>query len=103
MTGAGSSDGQAPRDGRLDSAEAHEEGGRPVEALREAWAALDLDSGDAEAKSLIARVLRNHPGSAPPERREGLERLLLDPAVEPSVVARAAWHLLLADGQPLAA
>lgn len=103
MTGARNSDGPEPRDPRLAAAAGHEEAGRPVEALREAWAILDLDSGDAEAKSLIVRVLRNHPGSAPPERLGGLERLLLDPAVEPSVVARAAWHLLLGDGQPLSA
>lgn len=87
---------------QLDAAIEHEQAGRPVEALREAWAALDLDPGAAEAKSLIARVLRYSPGSAPAERRDGLERLLGDPAVEPSVVARAAWYLLLAQGRPLA-
>ena len=87
----------------LEAALEHERAGRPLDALREAWEVLDLDSGDAEAKSLIARILRYYPGSAAPERRGGLERLIADPAVEPSVVARAAWHLLLADGQPLAA
>lgn len=90
-------------DRHLATALEHEEAGRPVEALREAWAALDLDPADAEAKSLIVRILRYSPGSAPAELQSGLERLLVDPAVEPSVVARAAWHLLLVEGRPLAA
>ena len=85
----------------IEAAREHERAGRPGEALLEAWAALDLEPDDAEAKSLIARILRYYPGSAPAERRDGLERLLADAAVEPSVVARAAWHLLLAEGQPL--
>lgn len=87
---------------RLEAARAHEAAGRATEALAEAWAALDLDPGDAEAKSLIAQVLRHHPASAPDERRDGLARLIDDPRVEPSVVARAAWHLLLREGRPLA-
>lgn len=91
----------AERARRLEAARTHEEAGRAAEALTEAWAALDLDSGDGEAKSLIAHVLRHYPASAPDERRDGLARLLVDPAIEPSVVARAAWHLLLREGQPL--
>jgi SAM-dependent methyltransferase len=71
--------------------------------MREALAALDLHSDCAEAKSLITRVLRYYPGSAPAERRDVLSRLLVDPVVEPAVIARAAWHLLLVEGQPLAA
>lgn len=88
---------------RLEAAAAQEREGRPSNALAEAWAALDLDPADGEAKALIVRILRHAPGSAPVERRDGLEALLADPRVEPSVVARAAWHLLLAEGQPLAA
>lgn len=88
---------------RVEAARVHEQAGRAVEALREAWAALDLDSDGVEAKSLIARVLRNYPASAPAERGADLARMLVDPAVEPSIVARTAWYLLLAEGQPLAA
>ncbi|HYE28718.1 MAG TPA: class I SAM-dependent methyltransferase [Allosphingosinicella sp.] len=102
MTRASGSDRSAQAK-RLESARAHERAGRPADALREAWAALDLDPDAAEAKSLIAGFLRHYPGSAPAERRDDLERLLVDPAVEPSVVARAAWHLLRGEGQPLAA
>lgn len=87
---------------RLEAARTHEQAGQAEEALVQAWAALDLDPGDAEAKSLIAHVLRHYPGSAPSERRDGLAMLVVDPAVEPSVVARAAWHLLLRNGEPLA-
>ncbi len=88
--------------GRLAAALDHEQADRPGEALREAWAVLDLEPADSEAKFLIARILRHYPRSAPAERRDGLERLLVDPDVEPSFVARAAWHLLLSDGRPLA-
>lgn len=95
MTGAG-------RARRLEAARSHEEAGRASEALAEAWAALDLDPGDGEAKSIIAHVLRSNPASAPEERRDGLAPLLADPAVEPASIARAAWHLLLRKGQPLA-
>ncbi|HYG46640.1 MAG TPA: class I SAM-dependent methyltransferase [Allosphingosinicella sp.] len=102
MTEAGGAD-EAARARRMEAAARHEQAGRPTEALREAFAALDPGSGGAEAKAMIARILRHYPGSAPAERREGLERLIVDPAVEPAVVARAAWHLLLAAGQPLAA
>lgn len=88
---------------RIEAARRHLEAGRPTEALIEAFAALDLDSGDRDARPLIAHILRHHPASAPPDQIDRLERLLVDPAVEPSVVARAAWHFLLAQGRPLAA
>jgi SAM-dependent methyltransferase len=86
----------------MEAAREHERAGRPGEALEEAWAALDLDPGGAEAKSLIAGLLRHYPAAVGPGRRSSLERLLFDPAVEPSIVARAAWHFLLAEGRPLA-
>jgi SAM-dependent methyltransferase len=89
--------------GHLEAAVDLERDGRLVEAVGEAWAALDLDPADMEAKALVSRILRHAPGSAPADRRDGLERLLVDPAVDPLVVARAAWHLLLGEGQPLAA
>jgi SAM-dependent methyltransferase len=86
----------------MEAALGHERAGRLVEAVREAWAALDADPDAAEAKSLISRIFRYAPGSAPTERQGDLQRLLADPAIEPAVLARAAWHLLLAPGQPLA-
>jgi SAM-dependent methyltransferase len=85
---------------RLAEAARQLEAGRPAEALAEAFAALDLGS---DTRPLVARILRHYPASALPERRETLERLLVDPGFEPSVAARAAWHLLLGDGQPLSA
>jgi 16S rRNA (guanine(966)-N(2))-methyltransferase RsmD len=88
---------------RLAAALEHEQAHRPVEALREAWAALDLDPGGTGPKARVERILRHYPGSASADRRDDLERLLTDPAVEPSVIARAAWRLLLTEGQPLAA
>lgn len=86
---------------RLDAARDHQRNGRPAEALSEAWRALDLAPGDREAKSLIVDLLRHAPASAPADRRDGLLRLLADAEVEPAVVARAAWHLLSAPGQPV--
>ncbi|HEX8573930.1 MAG TPA: class I SAM-dependent methyltransferase [Allosphingosinicella sp.] len=103
MTGAGDSGRSARPAEPIGAARGHQEAGRPTEALREAFAALDLDWDEGETRSLIARVLRHYPASAPPERVDMLERLLVDPAFEPSIIARAAWHCLLADGQPLAA
>lgn len=85
----------------IEAARRHQQAGQPTEALREAFAALDLGGEDREAKPLIAQVLRHHPASAPPGSSAILERLLLDPGFEPAVAARAAWHLLLADAQPL--
>lgn len=87
----------------IGSASRKYEAGRPAEALNEAFAALDADPGNPDARPLIARILRHHPASVPPEGRDWLERLLADPAVEPSVVARSAWHLLLAPEGPLIA
>jgi SAM-dependent methyltransferase len=87
---------------RLASARALEAAGRPGEALAEAWAILDGSSDDREAKTLIVELLRHHPDLAPGERREDLARLLVDPWVEPAVVARAAWRLLSREGQPIA-
>lgn len=102
MTVAPGTGEPAPSARRMESALEHEQAGRLVEAVRDAWAALDLFPDDSEAKSLISRIFRYAPASAPPERQGGLERLLADPAIEPAVVARAAWHLLLAPGRPLA-
>jgi SAM-dependent methyltransferase len=89
-------------DRATNAARCHERSGRPEQALEAAWSVLESDPDDAEAKSLIARILRHYPASAPPERRQSLERLLADPSVDPAIVARAAWHLLLKPGQPLA-
>ena len=89
------------RRSRLEAARAQAEAGAAAEALVEAWAMLDLAPEDRHAKSLIADILRHAPASAPVERLDGLGRLLVDPNVEPSVIARAAWHLLSRQGQPL--
>lgn len=87
----------------IEAACRNHEAGRPAAALGEALAALDIDPGNADARPLIARILRHHPASVPPGSRGWLERLLADPAIEPSVVARAAWHSLLAAEGPLIA
>jgi len=83
----------------LDSARAHDEAGRPADALAEAWRAFDLAPGEQDAKRLLASLLRRNPGAAAPERREDIARLLADAAVDPVSIAPAAW-LLLAAGQP---
>ena len=87
---------------RLAEARVHQAEGRIAEALAEAWSVLDRDEDDREAKSLIADLLRHHPDSAPIERRADLARLLVDPAIEPAIVARAAWRLLSREGEPIA-
>lgn len=87
---------------RIEAARSHQEAGRATDALTEAFAALDLDSSP-DARRLIAQILRHSPASAPPGSGDRLERLLADPDFEPSVAARAAWHLLLSEGEPLTA
>ncbi|HEX6374750.1 MAG TPA: class I SAM-dependent methyltransferase [Allosphingosinicella sp.] len=97
--------GPAPSTKRLQhiqSARAHEEAGRPAEALAEAWQAFDLAPDDREAKGLLVHLLRLYPALAAADRYDDLARLLTDATVEPSVVAPAGWHLLLSQGGPMA-
>lgn len=87
----------------VEAARRHQQAGRPTEALASALGALDADPRNLNARPLIARTLRHYPASVPPQGRDWLERLLDDPDIEPSVVARAAWRLLLAADGPLVA
>lgn len=80
-----------------------EEEGRPDEALELGWQALDQARDEAGAKQLVVDLLHRQPGLARPERGSDLARLVADPAVDPILVAPAAWRILLADGGLLAA
>jgi SAM-dependent methyltransferase len=82
----------------LKSAEAYWRAGRSDEALAEGWLAYDAAPDGLAEKSLMAKILRRHPQSATPERRESLLALLCDRDVEPGAVAGAGWSLLMADG-----
>ena len=77
-----------------ESARALEEAGRPAEALEEAWRAFRLEP-DEETKRLLVRLLAFNPRLAQPEWRGDIARLVVDPAVEPTSVGRAGWHILL--------
>jgi len=81
----------------LAAARGAQEAGQPEAALAAAWQAFDLAPGDLDAKRLLARLLRNHPKLARPERREALTRLLTDRQVDPTHIASAGWHAFLAD------
>ncbi|MEA3016183.1 MAG: hypothetical protein QOI38_905 [Sphingomonadales bacterium] len=82
----------------LAQARAHDKAGRPSEALEEAWRALDAANGGAPEKWLVASLLRRHPELAAPARRKQLFRLVGDPALEPTYLARAGWSLLMQEG-----
>ena len=71
--------------------------GRPEKALDAAWRAFELAPAELDAKRLLARLLRDHPKLASPERREDLARLLIDPKVDPIPISSGGWHIFLAD------
>jgi SAM-dependent methyltransferase len=89
--------------GLLRSARRLNGAGRPVEALEAARLALRGAPGDADARRLAARLLGRYPAAAGPAWLDGIGRLLVDPAVDPMMVAPAGWHLLLAPGGRIAA
>lgn len=70
--------------------------GRFAQALEAARLALRQGPEDPNAKRLAARLLGRHPAAAVPAWREDIARLVVDPAIDPMMVAPAGWHLLLA-------
>jgi SAM-dependent methyltransferase len=72
--------------------------GRPALALEAARLALRQAPDDPDARRLAARLLGRYPSAAAPEWRDAIARLILDPAIDPMMVAPAGWHLLLAPG-----
>jgi SAM-dependent methyltransferase len=77
--------------------------GRHAEALEAVRLALRQAPDDPDGKRLAARLLGRHPAAALPAWREDIARLVVDPAIDPMMVAPAGWHLLLARGGSLAA
>ncbi|HEX8466329.1 MAG TPA: class I SAM-dependent methyltransferase [Allosphingosinicella sp.] len=77
--------------------------GRHAEALEAARLALRQAPGDADSKRLAARLLGRFPATAGLAWRDDIARLLVDPAIDPMMVAPAGWHLLLAPGGSLSA
>jgi SAM-dependent methyltransferase len=75
--------------------------GRHGLALETARRALRQAPEDPNARRLAARLLGRHPASALPAWREDLLRLVVDPAIDPMMVAPAGWHLLLTPGGSL--
>ncbi|HEX8238780.1 MAG TPA: class I SAM-dependent methyltransferase [Allosphingosinicella sp.] len=82
----------------VDSARRLSAAGRFSEALEAARLALGESPDDGDAKRLAARLLGRDPSAAGPEWRDDIARLLVDPAIDPMMVAPAGWHLLLAPG-----
>lgn len=77
--------------------------GRHAEALEKVRLALRQAPGDPDSKRLAARLLGRHPAAALPAWRDDVARLVVDPAIDPMMVASAGWNLLLAPGGSIAA
>ncbi|HEX9931844.1 MAG TPA: class I SAM-dependent methyltransferase [Allosphingosinicella sp.] len=71
--------------------------GRAADALALAWRALDAAPA-GPARRLVAGLLKAHPSLAASERRDDLARLVADPELNPTPLAKAAWTLLLREG-----
>ena len=76
-------------------ARAHWAEGRPRSAVETAWAAFDLDSSDRVVKQLLVDLLHRFPSELASERRAAFLGLLTDRQVEPNLLSRAGWHLVL--------
>jgi SAM-dependent methyltransferase len=72
--------------------------GRYPEALEAARLALREAPEDMDSRRLAARLLSRHPAAARREWRDAIARLVVDPAIDPMMVAAAGWQLLLAPG-----
>jgi len=72
--------------------------GRFPQALEAARLALRQAPDDPDARRLAARLLGRHPAAPLPAWRDDIARLVVDPAVDPMMVAPAGWQLLLAPG-----
>ena len=68
---------------------------RPEGALDAAWAAFDLAPADAETKAFLVKLLGSYPTQLRSDRRSAYLALLLDRDVEPDLISRAGWMLLL--------
>jgi SAM-dependent methyltransferase len=84
--------------GLLDSARQLNAAGLLAEALEAARLALREAPGDDDARRFAARLLDRNPSAAAPAWRDDIARLLVDPAIDPMMVAAAGWHLLLERG-----
>jgi SAM-dependent methyltransferase len=89
--------------GLLESARRLNGAGRFAEALEAARLALRQATDDPDSKRLAARLLGRYPAAARPEWRDAIARLVVDPAIDPMMVAPAGWHLLLAPGETVGA
>ncbi len=72
--------------------------GRYPEALEAARLALRQAPEDMDSRRLAARLLSRHPAAARPEWSDLIARLVVDPAIDPMMVAAAGWQLQLAPG-----
>jgi hypothetical protein len=68
---------------------------RPRSAVETAWAAFDLESSDRAVKQLLVDLLHCFPSELASERRAAFLGLLTDRQVEPDLLSRAGWHLVL--------
>jgi 2-polyprenyl-3-methyl-5-hydroxy-6-metoxy-1,4-benzoquinol methylase len=80
----------------VDAARKLNSAGRFPEALEAARLALREAPDDGDARRLAARLLGRNPSAANGAWRDDIARLLVDPAIDPMMVAPAGWHLLLA-------
>jgi hypothetical protein len=76
------------------SALAHWDAGRLDKASADAWTLYDIAPREIANKALLADLLSAAPQHAPSGRADDLLRLIRDPGVNPSVIARAGWHIV---------
>jgi SAM-dependent methyltransferase len=79
----------------LDSARQLNAAGRFPEALEAARRALIEAPDDGDSKRLASRLLGRNPSAASAEWLEEIARLVVDPDIDPMMVAPAGWQLIL--------
>jgi SAM-dependent methyltransferase len=78
----------------LQQAIALDEAGDTAAALALAWQALDAAPDDFTAKALLVRLLHREPDFADPARESALHAMMLDPELDPYLLAPAGWAAL---------
>jgi hypothetical protein len=78
----------------LQEVKAHFDSGRAEAAQTGGWQLLDAAPDNQRAKLLAIEILSDQPQLATPDRKDLLQRLLNDPAVDPRAIAPAGWQTL---------
>ncbi|MES2443724.1 MAG: class I SAM-dependent methyltransferase [Pseudomonadota bacterium] len=73
--------------------------GDTASAVACAWQALDEAPGDFTDKALLVRLLHREPEHADPAREAQLHALLIDPELDPYLLAPAGWAALRNGGR----